>query len=248
MFLAKTTAQKVKKIGADLGDQVIRFIILLNAMLLIISVSASAASEITRAVPDEKRIFYFQAEIQKFLDWEKENSLPREAVLFVGSSTINLWPTATSFPKKAVINRGFGGARTPEVLFFYDKIIRKHNPAAIVVYVGTNDIQAGASPETVVHDTKILLQKMRLDFPTAKLLYMSINPSFLRWHLRSKSGAVNDKIKAYAKSDPSITFLDTNSALIGSDGKPNPAYYALDGLHLNKKGYEILTEAVRPYL
>jgi len=82
-----------------------------------LGVEASPDKKKARTHREERIIAGFE-EIQKFVDWDKENSAPQNAVLFVGSSTINRWSTASAFPKKGVINRGFGGARTPEVLFF----------------------------------------------------------------------------------------------------------------------------------
>lgn len=70
--------------------------------LLSIPLAASAQSD-----PDPTR---FEEEIDLFRQYDLRNSAPRDAVLFVGSSSIRLWPTAVAFPTIKVINRGFGGA------------------------------------------------------------------------------------------------------------------------------------------
>ena len=53
--------------------------------------------------PDPKR---FENEIDNFIRWDQKNSYPENAILFVGSSSIRLWPTAKSFPEKSVIKNG----------------------------------------------------------------------------------------------------------------------------------------------
>jgi lysophospholipase L1-like esterase len=35
---------------------------------------------------------------------------------------------------------------------------------------------------------------------------------------------------------------------MGNDGEPNPENYIIDGLHLNKQGYEIWREIIRTQL
>ena len=62
--------------------------------------------------PDPER---FEADIRAFEAWDRQNAFPRDAVLFVGSSSIRMWQTAESFPELPVINRGFGGSQISDV-------------------------------------------------------------------------------------------------------------------------------------
>lgn len=52
----------------------------------------------------------FENEIKRFVEYDSENTLLENPILFVGSSTVNLWKTACYFPGRNVMNRGFGGA------------------------------------------------------------------------------------------------------------------------------------------
>jgi len=203
---------------------------------------------IDRAYASDGNPMRFLPEIQKFIDWDKENSFPKKAVLFVGSSSINYWDTTHYFPHQSVINRGFGGAQTADVLYFYPETVGKYNPATVVVYVGCNDIAAGVPTADVFTDLQKLFSRMRNDFPQSKLIYLSNNPSFLRWKLDDKMSAVNTRMKMLAEQDPMMTYIDTASHLLTKQGLPNKKYFRLDGLHLNQAGYEVLTGIVRPYL
>ena len=51
--------------------------------------------------PDDDEVY-----IESFKDWDEKNSVPDDAVLFVGSSSIRKWPTSRYFPFVPVINRG----------------------------------------------------------------------------------------------------------------------------------------------
>ena len=87
------------------------------------------------------------------LVWEKDIARLEQvaiaepgAVLFVGSSSIRLWPSLPEdmAPLDAV-QRGFGGAKINDVIFYADRLFAAEAPAAIVIFVGTNDISPGAA-------------------------------------------------------------------------------------------------------
>ena len=60
----------------------------------------------------------FANEIAAFEKWDRQNAVPRDAILFVGSSTIRMWQTADAFPELPIINRGFGGSTIADVNFY----------------------------------------------------------------------------------------------------------------------------------
>jgi len=80
----------------------------------------ASASAPPKADPDATR---FTAEIAAFEAWDRKNSPPKNAILFVGSSSIRMWQTAECFPDLAVIYRGFGGAQTSDVNHYADRIV-----------------------------------------------------------------------------------------------------------------------------
>ncbi len=99
--------------------------------------------------PDPHR---FDTQIQQFIEWDEKNSFPEDAVLFIGSSSIRLWPTRISFPDQTIINRGFGGAHISDIIFFIEETVLKYQSPVIVFYCGDNDIAAGKSSEQVFKD------------------------------------------------------------------------------------------------
>src|SRR5688500_2560561 len=72
----------------------------------------SRAEESAAVDPDPAR---FAAEIHAFEEWDRKNSVPPGTVLFIGSSSVRMWPTAESFPHLPLINRGFGGSHISDV-------------------------------------------------------------------------------------------------------------------------------------
>src|SRR5271163_4804882 len=92
----------------------------------------------------------FEGEIRAFEAADAKNPPPQGAILFIGSSGIRLWKTlAEDFPKHQVINRGFGGSQVADSTYYADRIVIPYKPSLILLRAGTNDIQAGKTPEQV---------------------------------------------------------------------------------------------------
>ncbi len=93
--------------------------------------------------------FPFSNEIAAFAQADEAGPALRDAVLFLGSSSIRLWDIKGSFPQHSTVNRGFGGATVRDVLHYYRRLLPRSKPARILVYAGENDLAQGASPAAV---------------------------------------------------------------------------------------------------
>jgi len=190
----------------------------------------------------------FQQEIDAFAQWDAKNSFPREAILFVGSSSIRFWTSHKAFPDYPVINRGFGGAHISDVQYFYEQVIGKYDPSVIVFYAGDNDIAAGKPVEQVVNDYKELTDRIVQQFPDVKLIYVPIKPSSSRWQFWPEMEQANRQIKTYSKHNSHLYYVDLATPVLNSEGKPNDALFRDDHLHLNEQGYAIWNRLLRPEL
>ena len=103
--------------------------------------------------------------IEQFEDWDRKNSFPSAAVLFVGSSSIKLWPTRESFRDLPVINRGFGGSQISEVSYFADRIVLPYKPKVIAFYAGDNDVAKGKSAKRVFEDYQEFVRLVHTKLP-----------------------------------------------------------------------------------
>ena len=174
---------------------------------------------------------------------------PKEAVLFVGSSSIRLWNLEESFPSLKVLNHGFGGSYLSESVHFFDRIVTPVKPAIIVVYAGDNDIAAGKSPETVHADFLAFVAKMEMQVPECKkVIYISIKPSIKRWAMAETIKKANSMIQESCEKSDKLEFLDIWTAMLDDKAVPNASLLVEDGLHMNKKGYQIWSEALLPHL
>ncbi|HPF38565.1 MAG TPA: SGNH/GDSL hydrolase family protein [Phycisphaerae bacterium] len=219
----------------------------LFALIATILTTANADTPANKGkpAPDPKR---FAREIDDFKLWDRKNVWPDNGVLFAGSSSIRIWMTRESFPDLPVINRGFGGAEIPDMLHYYDNVIKPYNPRVIVFYCGDNDIADGRSVKQVVDDFTTFLGRVHKDFPKAHLIYIPAKPSVARWNLWPQMHDANSQIKQMAETDKLLTFADTDVVLLGDDGKPMKDLFMNDGLHLNDAGYRKWTAVVTPLI
>jgi lysophospholipase L1-like esterase len=204
-----------------------------------------AANAEDAADPDPAR---FESDIAAFEAWDRQNSHARDAVLFVGSSSIRMWPTAESFPNLPVINRGFGGSHISDVNHFAERIVLKYSPRLIVFYAGDNDIESGKSPQQVFDDFRTFYKLVRDRLPRTRIIYLPIKPSIARWPKWSQMQDVNARVAQLSRSDGRIIYVDTATPMLGDDGSPNGQLFLDDGLHLNERGYALWTKTLQPAL
>jgi lysophospholipase L1-like esterase len=191
----------------------------------------------------------FAGEINAFTAADATNPPPKNAILFVGSSTIRKWSTlAADFPGHKVINRGFGGSQMSDSIYYFDRIVAPYQPALILIYAGSNDINAHKTPEQVFNDFKAFAAKVREELPQTRLDFISIGTSPSRWGDVENVKEANRLIRDYIARDDKMSFIDVFPSMLGPDGKPKPDIFLRDRLHPNAKGYAIYQSVIAPYL
>ena len=228
-----------------LSKSYIYFIIVILIIAKMADVSFAQNDSTLIADPDPQR---FEKSIRIFDQWDKKNTYPRNAILFVGSSSIRFWETNTFFPNYPVINRGFGGSHISDVNYYFDSVVKRYIPKIIVFYAGDNDIAYEKSVKKVVADFKSFVNTVESTLRGTQIIYISIKPSWSRWQYWSKMDTVNKKIKEFAEINKNLDFVDIASPLFGVDGQPDASYFVNDSLHLNTRGYQIWTELLTPVL
>lgn len=207
-------------------------------------VLAAAAPPVDSPKPDPS--FPFSKEIEAFARANSAGPRLANATLFIGSSSIRLWDVAANFPAINIVNRGFGGASTPDVLHYYKRLLPPAPPANIVVYVGENDLTTGATPDKIAKDILTLLGRLRADYPRARIVFLSLKPSPIRWTLWPRMAQVNAMIAARAGRN--FDYMDVGTVLLAADGLPDAALFRPDGLHMNPRGYTLWTRMVHGWL
>ena len=214
------------------------------AAFLVATVAVMQAVAAEGPDPDPAR---FSEEIDTFVTWDSKNSFPQGGILFVGSSSIRLWPTAIAFPDKPIINRGFGGSELSDVIHFYEQVIKPYSPSRIFLYAGDNDIGYGKSADQVFEDYLEIVARLQKDLPESELVFISIKPSSARWDKWPEMARANRMVSEYALDHNNLGFADLATPLLESDGNPKDVFVE-DGLHLNEEGYRLWRKALAPFL
>jgi lysophospholipase L1-like esterase len=191
----------------------------------------------------------WQAEIATLTVNDAAHPPPRDAVVFVGGSSIRLWTTlAKDFPGVPTINRGFGGSAIADSTFYADRIVVPYHPKLIIMYAGDNDIAEGRTSQQVVDDFKAFVARVRRDLPSVAIAYLSIKPSVARAALWPRMLAANQEIARWASAQQGVIFVDVATKMLDANGRPRPDLLREDGLHMRPAGYAIWIDALKPVL
>lgn len=182
---------------------------------------------------------------------DRRSTPQSDAILFTGSSSINLWGSlAVDMAPLPVLNRGFGGAHLDHVNRYASRIVLPYRPRLIVLYAGENDLSgwSGKTPTSVAQDFVRFVAIIHRDLPLTRILVLSIKPSPLREASMEIQSEANERLEKITASDARLDFLDLASPLLDDHGKPRPGLFRWDRIHLNEEGYRIWTALLKPTL
>ena len=193
----------------------------------------------------------FYSEIQQFKKQDSIHFPPKNAILFLGSSSFRKWHDVQKyFPGYTIINRGFGGSTIPDAIHYADQIVFPYRPKQVVIYEGDNDLASSnrITPDSVFNRFKQLFNLIRNKLPNTSIAFVSIKPSPSRERLMPEMQEANSLIKNFLKHKKNSAFIDVYHKMLNKDGLPDKSLFIEDELHMNAKGYAIWQEIIQPYL
>lgn len=203
----------------------------------------------THPVSSQEEESYWEPRIKEFEELDKTNSPPEGAILFVGSSSIVFWSKLSDdMAPLQVVNRGFGGSQMRDLNHFRDRIVSNYKPRAIVVYEGDNDIAAGRTPTEILASYDDFIQHIDEKLPNTDICFIAIKPSIRRENLWPQMEEVNAGLQQRAESREDQCYLDIATPMMKDATFVREDLFVADGLHLNRKGYEVWTQTIRPIL
>ena len=197
--------------------------------------------------PETHDFARWENEVSAMEESDKTNTPPKNAALFIGSSTIRGWKTlAKDFPDTPVINRGFGGTEIVDATYYAERLAFPHAPKQIFLRAGGNDLNAGKTPDQVFIDFKQFVAKIHARLPETEIVFVSLSPSPSRWPQAQREKKLNDLVAKFIQGKPRFKYVETYDLVLGANEKPRPELFVSDMLHFNAEGYKLLTERVRP--
>ncbi len=193
----------------------------------------------------------WESTIRKFEAHDRLQPPPANVVVFTGSSSITFWSTLEQdMAPLPVMNRGFGGSRMNDVVYYAPRVVVAYQPRAVVLFAGTNDI-AGSKPKSareVFDGYRAFVDVVHTALPATPIYYISITPTLSRWKHWPIVQEANRLICAHTTADPRLHFIDMTDVILKADGKPDRSLFRYDRLHPNKKGYAVWTAKIKPIL
>ena len=208
--------------------------------------------EIRSTISEDPRVW--EKQVRAFERQERKRPPPRGAALFAGSSTIRFWRRlGDDMAPLPIVQRGFGGAKVNDVIHFMDRLITPHDPALVVLYIGSNDLLdfAGNQPKSVEQMQGLyeaLLNGLHERLPDAMIAVLATFPSPLNAKRAELIETVNDRIRVMAEDKAWLELIDGNAALRNAAGEPERSLFSFDRVHLNRAGYAKWAKTLRPRL
>lgn len=219
-------------------------------ILRLIAITSSlflAATGLVRAQGVYSTYYYQRATLFEVLPVGPED------IVFVGNSITDGCEWNELFDNPHVKNRGISGDTTMGV---YDRLgaILPGRPAKIFLMIGINDLSRGIAAQTVVENTRRILDRIRTESPSTSIYVQSLLPVSDAFGLFSghtaRRGDIPGINEALQKMAPEFgaVYVDLFSRFVDAEtGKMNTAY-SNDGLHLLGKGYLLWRDIVLPYV
>jgi len=147
-----------------------------------------------------------------------------------------------------IIPRGFGGSNMNDVLHYIDRVVLPYAPRAILLYEGDNDSWAKIPNESIIACYREITDRVFEKLPECRIYFIAVKPSTLRLKILPIVQDLNDEFEQICAGDERMTFLDVETPLLGKNGKPLRDIFLKDNLHMNRKGYLLWRDAIRPVL
>lgn len=180
--------------------------------------------------------------------WVERRETDRGAVVFLGDSITQGWGDdfSTFFPGMKIANRGISGDTTRGLLIRVEDDVLKLRPKAVVLLIGTNDLEEKAEPETVDGNLGLILARLKQQDPRMPIVLCLVFPSSESKHRPSAAiKKINQLYSKRVKGDAQVTLLDTWTLFADANGDAKPEVFP-DLLHLNEAGYRTWASALRP--
>ena len=166
----------------------------------------------------------------------------RGKIVLAGSSSMDYWEDAQqAFAPYEVINTAIAGTTAVQWLGWFRPLITRYKPAAVVLYVGSNDLGDGTliSGEANAQNTILLLKKISRKLKNIPVFYVSINPCWARKGSWEKISISNQLVKSFCDRRKNLYYIDIVFAFTDAKGTPDKTLFLEDQLHPSKKGYAI---------
>ena len=175
----------------------------------------------------------------------------KSRIVFMGDSITEEWGRLSPdfFQPAHYINRGIGGQTTPQMLLRFKQDVINLNPAIVFILAGTNDIAGNTGPanQEMITNNIFSMAELSVCF-NIKVVLSSILPvDKYPWadhiiEVPETISKINQQLKSFSQKHNTL-YIDYYSSMVG-ENRGLKKEYTTDGVHLNKKGYDVMSDLV----
>lgn len=182
--------------------------------------------------------------------WANKVEADQGAVVLLGDSITQGWGEDFSayFPGVKIANRGISGDTSRGVLIRLKEDVLALKPKAVVLLIGTNDLEEKTDPETIAANLNLILEELQKHDSAMPIVLCQVFPSSeTKSRPASKIKKINQLYAAAVKGNKRVTLLETWPLFADANGDAIPQEFP-DLLHPNRAGYEKWAKGLRPVL
>ena len=206
-----------------------------------------AKEQETREYPSPKK---FENAIKAFEKQDAKKAPPENAIVCIGSSSMRMWKKDINedLGPLTLIPRGFGGSNMNDALHYADRIVLNYKPRAILLYSCDNDVHQRVAHDTILAAFNSFVKKVHESLPECRIYVIAVKPSIARWKIWPEMNAMNVSLAEICKGHDLLTFIDIATPMLNEEGKPREEIFAKDRHHMNREGYLIWRDTIKPVL
>lgn len=177
--------------------------------------------------------------------WDKRQS-DHGAVVFLGDSITQGWASLPeSFPSLKVAGRGISGDTAEGLIFRLKEDVLSLDPAAVVILIGTNDLDFKKTPTEIARNIGKLLEAVETHRKGTPVIVCKVMP---RGNTKRDSiVALNELLEKMVVGRATVFLCDTYTPFVNAEGGASSAFFS-DRLHPNEDGYRKWAEVLVPVM
>jgi lysophospholipase L1-like esterase len=187
---------------------------------------------------------------KKHAEWAPRVAQDKGKVVFLGDSITQGWGEdfKNMLPGIRAANRGISGDTTRGMLYRLADDVIKLEPQAVVMLMGTNDLEEKAEPEMVRDNVKLILEELKKHNAKMPIVVCKVFPSSAsKARPAEKIKRINALLAELVSSNSQVTVVDTWELFADEKGDARAVEFP-DLLHPNDAGYAKWAQALRPVL
>ena len=165
-------------------------------------------------------------------------------IVFAGDSITKRYLLSEFFPELQILNRGIGSDVSAGLLNRFDEVL-KHEPKKVFIWIGINDICIGIDVGDTIKNVKECIEMAKEK--NISIYVLSVLPTNKEINVNENVKELNEEYEQLC-AEEDVMFIELYDFFVDDYGEVILEYYEPDGVHLNIRGYTVVTSIIEKYV